>query len=199
DNWINQSYSPSAKHEVITGNFTLLVDRLLRAMNIETITDYDWMRTTHYKASATKGKQPDDALVPYSRCGPGNINQYGWPTLVIKTGLAETLPQLRNDARHWLEMSNASTCRGPSPFNRTIHHITDPTSSQYTLIQQTPTSQHPYCAQEVTITQDIVEGAPIIFPFEALHDRLTVAPETDIVFTAYYCLDMTHRYWWLPR
>ncbi|KAJ5717796.1 hypothetical protein N7488_003442 [Penicillium malachiteum] len=75
-------------------------------MNIEVITDYDWMRTTLYKASAAKGKQPDDALIPDSRRGPGNIHRYGWPTLVIETGLVETLPQLRNDAKCWFEMSN---------------------------------------------------------------------------------------------
>ncbi|KAJ5727276.1 hypothetical protein N7493_005096 [Penicillium malachiteum] len=143
-----------------------------------------------YKATARKGKQPHDALIPSSRRGPRNINQYQWPTLVIETGLAEKLPQLRRDGRRWFELSNGDvrlvvllTPVG-APALLTKQFITSLPSNLVpnipSLVQHVPASQQPSCAQEVTITQNGVYGAPLIFPFLALDDRRPVAPETDL-------------------
>lgn len=46
-----------------------------------------------------KGKQPDDSFLPLTR------QPDGWPTLVIESGLPESLPRLREDARWWFENS----------------------------------------------------------------------------------------------
>lgn len=60
---------------------------------------------TTYKAAAgganskVKGKQPDDSFLPLTR------QPNGWPTLVIESGIPESLPRLREDAKWWFENS----------------------------------------------------------------------------------------------
>ncbi|ODM23269.1 hypothetical protein SI65_00858 [Aspergillus cristatus] len=60
---------------------------------------------TMYKVAAgganseDKGKQPDDSFLPLTR------QPHGWPTLVIESGIPESLPRLREDAKWWFETS----------------------------------------------------------------------------------------------
>ncbi|CAG8892280.1 unnamed protein product [Penicillium egyptiacum] len=188
-------------HEGVTRQFANFVTSKLVGMGIPL-----WFGATTYRFSAGKGKQGDDVFVPPSRC----LLTVGWPTLVIETGFSESLPRLRQDAFKWFADSNGEVRfvilvkvrsqtffyekwylappNAPRPFTRAY---TDMPCSQVPntppLITQPVPVQQPYCASEVRVTlsavagqPNLVVGAPMVFPFVALYDRLPAPGENDI-------------------
>lgn len=60
--------------------------------------------TTHQGESS--GKQPDQQLTTGHRL-PRDCQLRGWPTLVIESGMTESLERLRQDARWWFRNSHS--------------------------------------------------------------------------------------------
>lgn len=209
---------PTAQHEAVTSRVVFSVNDALARMGLDW-NDAEWVGTTTYKPNVTKGKQPDNAFVPPSRCTP-LLSSIGWPTLVIETGVSESLSQLRADAANWLAISNGNVrivlviaiknsrvdieqwqlapAGAPVPLTRAyIASLCRQSPILPPLYPQIPASQQPYCAQEIVITPQGVTGVPLVLPFDALYDRAPApAPgETDVLITMADCLRITRRLW----
>jgi hypothetical protein len=94
---------PTNGHDITTDQTTRAIDEHLMAMGIRSV-DRRWAMSTTYKPTASKGKQADQCFIPPGRCAsPGQ--PVGWPTFVIETGVSESLPRLREDAKWWFNNS----------------------------------------------------------------------------------------------
>jgi hypothetical protein len=169
--------------------------------------DRRWAMSTTYKPTASKGKQPDQCFIPPGRCAsPGQ--PVGWPTFVIETGVSESLPRLREDARWWFnnsggevrmvlvisikqtkvefELWQLAPPNAPCPLTRVYidslrqRHLPP-------LIQQAAGTQQIYSHHEVDVTSSGVAGAPqvhnapMVLPFQALFNRPPGLTEGDLV------------------
>lgn len=198
------------------------VNDALTAMGL----DWDngaWVGNTTYKPTATKGKEPDDGFIPPSRYTmPPNL---GWPTLIIETGVSESISQLRADASKWFKDSSGNVrivlviaiwnnrvdiekwqlapVGAPVPLTRAyIDSLCSQPSNMPPLLLQLPAVQQPYCAQEIVITPSqvpgrpvTVTGTPLVLPFHALYDRAPGRRQTDIRITTTQCEKITRMLW----
>lgn len=99
---------PSAEHDACTRGLANEIERNCLGMGVP-ITDFMMGgTTTHKRAGGQRAKMPDECLWPASR-EHGTDRPHGWPTLVIETGVAESLPRLEQDARWWFENSLGET------------------------------------------------------------------------------------------
>ncbi|KAI2703907.1 hypothetical protein CBS147372_2376 [Penicillium roqueforti] len=161
---------PTAQHETITTRVMFSVNDALAAMGLHW-SDSEWVGHTTYKPNLAKGKQPDNAFLPPSRCTIP-LSSTGWPTLVIETGVSESLSQLRADAAKWFADSNGDVrialviAIKDSRVDIEKWQLAPEGASPLDL--QVPDSQQPYCAQEITITPQGVTGTPLVLPFTAL-------------------------------
>ncbi|KAJ5100717.1 hypothetical protein N7456_006769 [Penicillium angulare] len=209
---------PSHSHDMATDYLTRAVDVRLVIMGIHDPGDRRWASTATYKPTAAKGKQGDQTFLPPSRC-PTYTQRAGWPTFVIETGVSESIPRLREDAKWWLatssgdvrmvlivgmkkryvsvEMWQLAPSNAPRPLTQqdidTLRLQVPPIPP---MIQQQAVVQQPYCAQEVTISSSGVQGAPLIIPFYPFFDRPAQPGETDIVLDAYNFECLTRG--WFP-
>lgn len=112
-----------------------------------------------------KGKQPDESFLPLTR------QPSGWPTLVIESGLPESMQCLREDAKWWFENSAGA-----------VHTVlilginTDTKTIEMERWRYNRTSacavEVPVLAQSVTITpMGIKGGVPVKIPFWELFGR----------------------------
>lgn len=214
---------PSGSHELATDRFVDAVKSNLRGMGIRS-EESVWVGAKTYTPAMGKGKEGDQAFVPPSRCNNG-VTTAGRPTLVIETGVSESLPRLRQDARRWFADSNGEvriviiiTVRrkrimiekwqlappdSPRPLTPSdIRSLTSqfpnnpPSTTQPTSLQQA------YCAHEVEIDlslvagqPSVVTGAPMVLPFYAVYDRLPLPGESDIVLQGRDFEVMTNLLW----
>ncbi|KAJ5362444.1 hypothetical protein N7541_003288 [Penicillium brevicompactum] len=169
------------------------------------IPDSIWARTTTYSSGSGSGKQADDSFVPRSRL-PHGLTPGGWPTVVVETGVSESLPKLREDAVGWFPMSEGrvrivllisirptnivieerqlAPIGAPVPLTRLyIDSLRDQKPNYPPLALQPRSMQQAYSAQEIYIAQNQVEGGPLILPFSAVHDRQAVGAERDLALS----------------
>jgi hypothetical protein len=207
---------PSGPHEGATHQFSTLVTSKLIAMGIPSH-ECPWFGSTTYRPDVGKGKEGDNIFVPRSRCLP----TFGWPTLVIETGVSESLPRLRQDAAKWFADSNGeirfvilisvrkrklyyekwqlAPPNARRPLTRAnIRSLCAQAPNTPPLAPQPPPLQQPYCASEVEVTStgvagqpNLVVGAPMVLPFAALYNRSPAANETDVVLSQNDFADMT--------
>jgi hypothetical protein len=208
---------PSHTHDMTTDQVTRSIDDRLSAMGIRSI-DRKWAATSTYKPTPTKGKQGDQAFIPPSRCPalqlPAPQLPAGWPTFVIETGVSESLPRLREDAKWWLAASSGDVrivlvisikrtsvsfekwqlapLNAPRPLTRAdIDTLRLRGPHIPPLAQQPATIQQAYSADEVEVTSTGIEGAPMILPFAALYDRPPGPSEVDVVLDPQDFRDIT--------
>ena len=188
---------PTNQHETITTRVMFSVNDALAAMGLHW-KDSEWVGHITYKSNLAKGKQPDNAFVPPSRCTT-TLSTIGWPTLVIETGMSESLSQLRADAARWFADSNGSVRIAlvitVKDSRVDIEKWQLAPEGVPPLYPQVPASQQPYCAQEIIITPQGVIGTPLILPFNALYDRAPGPGESDVLITTADCLSITRRMW----
>jgi hypothetical protein len=132
------------------------------------------MTTTHSGTHSRKGKQPDQCFWPATRQPTGGQLR-SWPTLVIETGVSESLPKLRADALWWFQNSNGDVrivlvlsinknrriallekwqlapANTPQPMTRaTLNQLRQQVPPPMPpLVRQMPTAQQPYAHQEI--------------------------------------------------
>ena len=194
---------PGWPHEGITGDFHNQLERQFCTMGVP-LAEYAWRRATRYDGSSYAKKEPDECLVPGTRMPTGSTQ--GWPTLVIETGVSESLPKLRNDANWWFNYSNGTVRivlviavnkdrkevviekwqllppSAPNPITRAAldqirQELPAPMPPR---IHQPSATQRSYDAQVVKVTTNNITGAPLILPFLALFDHLPQGNEEDI-------------------
>ncbi|KOS40132.1 hypothetical protein ACN38_g9013 [Penicillium nordicum] len=171
---------------------------------------YCWGGATRYK-SLLRDKEADQVFSPSSRW-PSSTNLQ-WPTMVVETGVAESLPRLRQNARWWFGASNREVRivviisikktathfeqwqlappNAPQPLTRAyIDRLRRNPSNVPVLLQQPPLQQpsnmqQPYSCAEVDVTKTTVDGAPMTIPYCALFDIPIRPPNMqDIVLDA---------------
>ncbi|KAE8361225.1 hypothetical protein BDV27DRAFT_160897 [Aspergillus caelatus] len=197
---------PGAGHEMPTNDFTLVVFGALRAMGLYW-EDIRWGGATRYRSHVgNKGKEGDQIFLPRHR-QPVQGQIQDWPTLVIETGVSESLPKLQEDAKWWFNNSSGRIRivilislkrtkmlfqkwqlvppNAPTPITRQyISSLRQQSPNMPPSVNQPATIQTLYMDQEVTVTPNAVIGAPMVLPFQALMDRAPAFNETDISITA---------------
>jgi hypothetical protein len=164
-------------------------------------------------------KEGDSGYKPLSRG-----NETDWPTIILESGLSESLPQLRNGAMWWLANSVKlvilisiepaqkklvvekwclSPATGYRPATRAHPNSNPliPTKAQEIAITQLGTAQPGTIPQPTVTVQTgtgasyVVTGAPLILEFQNLLLRTPVPPEGDVVFTAVDLSDWANWFW----
>ncbi|KAJ5946896.1 hypothetical protein N7454_003735 [Penicillium verhagenii] len=201
---------PGSAHEQVTCYLTNLVWFKIGAMGRG---DYlDELATggaTTYRPTGNKGKEADQCFIPAHRKGLHGAAPPGWPTLVIETGVSESLTRLRQDARFWFSQSHGEVYmvlvitikrtkvtfevwylappNTPKPLtNARIHELQN--LDLPPMVHQFPNDQQAYCHHLVEVASAApgvqvpeVTGAPLVLPFEAIFCRPPAQGETDII------------------
>ena len=199
---------PTSAHDCTTDNLRGEIESEVLRMGVPR-NDRQWGQTTTNPGSVgNKAKQPDQCFYPGSR-RPVFSQFQGYPTLVVETGVTESLPRLRGDALWWFANSQGDTRMvlimsvrratrtifmevwqlAPPGTPRITRSIIDQFRSNNPLpmppmVRQPAVSQQAYCIKELIITPTTVVGAPLILPFQAIFDRPPVGNEQDIVLNA---------------
>ena len=199
---------PTSAHDCITDNLRDEIGSEVLRMGVPR-DDRQWGQTTTSPgAVGSKAKQPDQCFYPGSR-RPVFSQSQGYPTLVVETGVTESLPILRGDALWWFANSQGDTRMvllmsvrratrtifmevwqlAPPGTPRITRNLIDQFRSSNPLpmppmVRQPAVLQQAYCIKELIITSTTVVGAPLILPFQAIFDRSAVGNEQDIVLNA---------------
>jgi len=195
---------PSAAHDFTTENLKDEIRDAALAMGVPKLQMAWGNTTTHPGTHSRNSKQPDQCFSPGPRQPTGG--QLSWPTLVIETGVTESLPKLEEDVQWWFQNSNGDVrivlvlsinksqrtallqkwqlapVNTPQPMTRAVlnrlrRQVPPPMPP---LLQQMPRSQQPYIHQEIQMTQTTMTGGSLVLPFEALFCRPPQGTETDI-------------------
>lgn len=185
----------SYAHDAITRRLTSSIDRISIQANVPD-TELEWAMATTFKPTVgTSGKQADDSLLP--RCRQGSAGHpCNWPTLVIESGVSESLSKLHEDAKWWFQNSGGevryvmilsikrvrktfllqklqlSPPGQPVGFSAATVFQQMAIPPMPPLVPQAAIIQHPFVAQSVTITPATVIGSnPIYLHFQALFGR----------------------------
>lgn len=141
-----------------------------------------------------EGKMPDDCFFPLEKHGrDGN-----WPTLVVESGVFESLDRLREDAKWWFSRSYGDVrivlvvvADKPGALLRVEKWQLMPREVglgglKPEMGQQTVDIQRPVMAQSVTVSPDaVVEGeSQIVLDFRAMFNRAPRGKETDVEIDA---------------
>lgn len=154
-------------------------------------------------AASPQGKQPDACVFPPNR-QPMRGHCNGWPSLVVETGVSESLTKLRRDATWWFQNSSGDTRivillainagtrelriekwqlvpSGRLVTRQLIEELRQRPGLMPPLGQLPAGVQTAFCVQEVVITPESFTGQPLVIPFRALFDRKPNGAERDIV------------------
>ncbi|CAG8888251.1 unnamed protein product [Penicillium egyptiacum] len=200
---------PKGQHEIVTSQIVAVVRDELRAMGLPR-KEVIWVRSTTYRSGTSKGKEADDAYPPPSRHARP-IENAGYPSLVIETGVSESLGRLRQNARKWFADSEGDVrivilihvkdnivsfgqwqlapSTAPRPLTkRYIETLCAQTPNIPPLTGQPAQLQQVYCANQVDIIRNfvagmpnVIDGSPMVLPFIAIQDRPPGPGEGDIV------------------
>ncbi|KAG2016957.1 hypothetical protein GB937_005861 [Aspergillus fischeri] len=195
---------PPIAHDLTTSGVSHYIDRQCIRMGVAD-NDLVWgLTVTTPGTVTTHGKQPDNCFYPPNRQPLGGQFN-GWPSLVIETGVSESLRKLRRDATWWFENSSGDTrivllisikvrtkevrfekwqLAPPNltPLTRQgINQLRQQANLMPPLIQQQAASQLAFCHQEVIVTPTSITGGPLVIPFRAIFDRQPTGAEGDII------------------
>lgn len=189
---------PSAAHDRSTDDLTRMMDREFFLGGMFAPMNYSWGSTSRHPATVSSSqKEPDQCLFPIaSRPSMDSFN--GWPTLVLETGVSESLPRLQADSCWWFKNSGGATrivlviairkqtrkiivqkwqlapAGSPNPLTRSYIEQLRQNNAMPPLYLQPAVTQQAFCFQEVEISvtsQGIsVAGAPIVLEYQALFD-----------------------------
>lgn len=189
---------PSAAHDRSTDDLTRMMDREFFLRGMFAPMTYSWGSTSRHPATVSSSqKEPDQSLFPIER-RPSMDSFNGWPTLVLETGVSESLPHLQADSCWWFRNSCGTTrivllvairkqtrkilvqkwqlapAGAPNPLTRSYIEQLRQSNASPPLYLQPSAYQQAYCFREVEISftpQGIsVAGAPIVLEYEALFD-----------------------------
>ncbi|KAJ5327668.1 hypothetical protein N7452_008058 [Penicillium brevicompactum] len=192
-------------HILATTQLVGAIDSQLSAM-LNATTHIRWGANTAHEPTAHNGKQPDEAFFPPSRWAP--VSQtWSCPTLIIETGVPQSLSRLREDAKWWFASTNGNVRivlilifsgstlhiekwqlappNGPRPLGREdINALRLQNPPMPPLVPQLPATQQAYAAQEIEVTWSHAAGAPLVLPFAALFDQQPGPGQHNIVLEA---------------
>ncbi|KAJ5932356.1 hypothetical protein N7516_006845 [Penicillium verrucosum] len=179
---------PGYRHEYTTTGLQQQV--ILQLASIGLNRQYRWGGATPYN-SLSRNKEGDQVFSPSTRWPSSTSLQ--WPTVVVETGVSESLRRLRQDAKWWFGASNGDVRmviiisikktavhfeqwqlappNAPRPLTRAyINSLRQHSNNVPPLLQQPFNIQQPYSYAEVDVTKTTVDGAPMTIPYCALFD-----------------------------
>jgi hypothetical protein len=181
---------PSVIHEAVHRNFgkKIIVKVIRMGMSEDDLYDVGAGR---FKGSSSS-REGDTCFKPCSRDHEDDL-----PTIVIEAGLSESLAKLRCDANWWLEHPGRNEGKVMIVVIISIK-LKDKSLRiekwQNALAPARPITRAnpdplipipiPTLIQQITITPNGVTRAPLVLHFETIFLRQSIAPETDITFTA---------------
>ncbi|KAJ5818347.1 hypothetical protein N7474_003938 [Penicillium riverlandense] len=175
---------PSGEHDQSTEKLkdTMMIDLLAMGVNFHAMT---WSVSTTYQGGYC-GKQPDQQLIPTSQIPPRPLRVSPVsPTLVIETGVSESLAKLRWDAGWWLTNTNGGVKIAlVVSINRNLRKVQ---LEKWEMVGQTTRTRQsiaPQAVQTIYITQNNAHGAPLVLGFADLMSRQPTAQERDVVIPA---------------
>ncbi|KAK3364022.1 hypothetical protein B0T25DRAFT_529018 [Lasiosphaeria hispida] len=161
----------------------------------------DWsLGSSTYKGIGTQQKGGDSGIRPDPPRSAGNQ----FPTLVIEAGDSESLPQLHRDKDWWFDNSPPNQPEGDVKIVLLIK-VYRPTKrivveqwyrysqSPYATVVITPHPHKPFSLLDSS--HWVVQGAPMVIPFQDVFLRPSEGQETDIVLTKDFFADMGRQCW----
>ena len=191
---------PSRTHDMTTSELRAEIAEKIANMGIPRLQTAWASTTTHEGTVTTKGKEADESFHPPPRFPVLGQQSEPWPTLVIETGVSESLAKLREDVKWWFNNSNGEVrivlilsikkrtrtvllerwqLAPPVPRGRMITRQQN--LQPMSLLTSQPAAQQMPCSlQKITITPTSASGS-LILPFEALFCRAPLGDEADII------------------
>ncbi|KAK3364028.1 hypothetical protein B0T25DRAFT_597734 [Lasiosphaeria hispida] len=153
-----------------------------------------------YKGIGTRQKEGDSGIRPNPPRSAGNQ----FPTLAIEAGNSESLPRLHRDKDWWFDNSPPNQPEGDvkvvllikvyRPTKRiVIEQWYRYSQSPYATVVITPHPHKPFSLQDNSYW--VVQGAPMVIPFQDVFLRPSEGQETDIVLTEDFFANMGRRCW----
>jgi hypothetical protein len=192
---------PTAEDEAAHTNLCTLVVMELARMGMQDDELHCVGATRIHGRSSSK--EADSAYRPYSF----RPNKTDWPTIVIESGLSESVQRLRFGARWWLMESGGDvktvilvSVKRAQSVQIEKWELALTTGRRSTLRSATNTlnnlrPQIPTRIQEITITQNTVTGGPLVLEFQKIFLRPAVLPESDLTFTTQELSAWAARVW----
>jgi hypothetical protein len=176
---------PTTAHESAHGDFSSMLIEQSTLMRVRRELQHHGRATRTGRRSK---KQADSSYKPrYLR--PKSTD---WPTIVLESGISESLRRLRIDAEWWLSNSGGDvkivlifSVKVSTKAMRIEHWEMAPAPATRPVTRATPAGTLvPTCVQQVNIDPTGVHGGPITLAFEKIFLRLPNPPvEHDITFT----------------
>jgi hypothetical protein len=197
---------PSAVHERAHGNLaTDMIEKVvLMGMRAR---ELDFVGASRFRGRRSS-KEGDSAYRPHS----SRPNETDWPTIVIESGVSESLRLLRFDASWWLTESGSDvkivliiSIQRPQNAqsririekwqhapSRRLLPLRTPNNNANNLIRQLPTKVQAITIVSNTVTGGplpitggpfTITGAPLVLEFDKIFLRPAVLPETNITFS----------------
>ncbi|KAK3364030.1 hypothetical protein B0T25DRAFT_529065 [Lasiosphaeria hispida] len=153
-----------------------------------------------YKGIGMQQKEGDSGIRPNPPRSAGNQ----FPTLVIEAGNGESLPRLHRDKDWWFDNSPPNQPEGDvkivllikvyRPTKRiVIEQWYRYSQSPYATVLITPHPHKPFSLLDSS--HWVVQGAPMVIPFQDVFLRPSEGQETDIVLTKDFFADMGRQCW----
>ena len=188
----------SGGHDRSTDDLTRMMDKVFFTVGFSSKANYSWAGATRHLGTVPNSeKEPDQCLFP-AALRPTVDGSNGWPTLVLETGVSESLPRLQADSSWWFRNSGGMThfviiiairrqtqkiivqkwqlapIGSPNPVTKAYIEQLKQTDPMPPLRPQPIQSQHAFCSHEIEITVasqgTTVTGAPMLLQSEALFD-----------------------------
>lgn len=179
---------PSQAHEKAHLIFSSIIISRLPQMGLSAF-DIFSVGGTRF-TSNTNSKEADSAFKPLSR-----EKVTDWPTLVIESGMSESLARLRVDAAWWLTNSGGEVkivlLVAITPAVRRLQIEAWESQASHSL----STPYVPVKTQDISITGDTIIGAPLILGFENIFLRQPQPPEQDFYFSVQDLQNIARHLW----
>ncbi|KAK5657547.1 hypothetical protein OQA88_3120 [Cercophora sp. LCS_1] len=156
--------------------------------------------SSEYKGTGTKKKEGDSGLKPNPPRSSGNQ----FPALVIEAGNSQSLRLLHKDKDWWFDNSPPDQPQGRvkivlliKVYNGTkrvgIEQWYRSHQSPSQIVMITPHPHKPFSLDDSSYW--VVEGAPMVIPFEDVFLRPTQGQETNIVLTDNFFAGLAMQCW----
>lgn len=179
-------------HEIAARALYMQLAVAFERMGLRHLQDFFSTGLATYKGEEpdTKQKQGDDGFLPCARTGRQ------LPTLVIESGNSESLAQLRRDKDWWFDCSGPDEPKGDVKICLLVkvhHTLTNKIStekwyrgeqspSQHVTVTRRPDRLLSECLNLDSVGNWVVEGAPMVIPFQKVFLRQPREGEGDVMF-----------------
>ncbi|OBT71946.1 hypothetical protein VF21_09015 [Pseudogymnoascus sp. 05NY08] len=158
----------------------------------------DWEELVPNSATTCRSggveREPDSSYTPRER------GKDGWPTVVVGAGFSESVEFLRWDAGWWVggsegEVRVAVIIILHLDERKIVLETWEPSRDETKRVTRSA-ARRVSRTQEVCISKDAVEGAPLVLGFEKVFGRTKGVGEGDIVFSAQELGEWAKKVWW---